>query len=230
MKKTEPSADPQSRKIAALPEANGRERNSCIGSIGVGVRSSQTMNAATAAMPAPSATTVWSVPQPIELPRTSAHTIPSAPTVTSARPGISSAVSCPTLSPICRCERAIAANPMGTLIQKIHGHEIACTAPPPTSGPSTIPRPVIAPKIPSAFARRAGGNAALSSASASGIITAAPAPWTARAAISQPMLCASAAAAEPATNNPMPAMNIRLRPRRSPTAAPVISSTARLST
>jgi hypothetical protein len=61
---------------------------------------------------------------------------------------------------------------------------------------------VIAPKIPSAFALCSGGNAALRRASASGIITAAPAPWTARATISQAMLWASAAAADPATNNP----------------------------
>ena len=76
---------------------------------------------------------------------------------------------------------------------------------------------------------RLGGNAALSSASASGITSAAPAPCTARAAISLPTLCASAHAAEAATNRPSPAANMRRRPNRSPSAAPVISSTAKLS-
>ena len=63
-----------------------------------------------------------------------------------------------------------------------------------------------------------------------GLFTAAPAPCTARAAISQPMPGASAHAADAAVNRPMPAANIRRRPNRSPSAAPVISSTARLRT
>ena len=49
-------------------------------------------------MPAASDTTVWRLPQPTELPRTSAQTIPYAPPVTSVRPGTSSAVSGPKLS------------------------------------------------------------------------------------------------------------------------------------
>jgi len=61
-------------------------------------------------------------------------------------------------------------------------------------------------------------------------MTAAPAPCTARAVISQPMPGASAHAADAAVNSPMPAPNIRCRPNRSPSAAPVISSTARLRT
>ena len=40
------------------------------------------------------------------------------------------------------------------------------------------------------------------------------------------MLGASAAAAEDTVNSAMPLMNIRLRPKRSPSAAPVSSSTA----
>jgi len=116
------------------------------------------------------------------------------------------------------------------LIQKIHGQEMPCTTAPPTSGPSTTPRPVTAPNIPSAFGRCCGGNPALSRASPSGNIIAAPAPCTARKAISQPMPGASAQPTDPAVNNPMPAVNIRRRPNRSPSAAPVISSTARLRT
>ncbi|GAB3976922.1 hypothetical protein GCM10029978_065160 [Actinoallomurus acanthiterrae] len=83
-------------------------------------------------------------------------------------------------------------------------------------------------KIPNALARRAGGNPLLSSAIASGITSAAPHPWTARATISQAMPGAVAHAAEAAVNSPSPAANIRLRPNRSPSAAPVIRSTAKL--
>ncbi len=60
------------------------------------------------------------------------------------------------------------------------------------------------------------------------MISAAPAPWTARAAISQPTLGASAHAADAAEKIASPAANIRRRPNRSPSAAPLISSTAKL--
>ena len=75
---------------------------------------------------------------------------------------------------------------------------------PPTTGPPTTARPVIAPKMPSAQPRRSGGNAALSSASASGMTTAAPTPWTARAAISAPTPGASAHAADAAHEHAQP--------------------------
>ena len=63
---------------------------------------------------------------------------------------------------------------------------------------------MIALKIPIAAPRRSGGKAALSSASPSGMISAAPAPCTARAAISQPTSGASAQAADAAANSPKP--------------------------
>jgi hypothetical protein len=85
-------------------------------------------------------------------------------------------------------------------------------------------------KIPIALGRAAGGNASLNSASASGMIIAAPAPWTARAAMREPASGAMAHAAEAAANRPRPAANRRLRPKRSPSAAAVIISTAKLRT
>ena len=60
------------------------------------------------------------------------------------------------------------------------------------------------------------------------VISAEPAPWTARAAISQPTLGESAHAAEASAKSASPAA-YRLRlPKRSPSAAAVISSTAKL--
>src|SRR5262249_31474369 len=53
-------------------------------------------------------------------------------------------------------------------------------------------------------------------------------PWTARAAIKKPALLASAQAADAATNRARPATKVRRRPKRSPSAAPVKSSTAKL--
>ena len=63
----------------------------------------------------------------------------------------------------------------------------------------------------------------------SGMTIAAPAPCTARAAISTPMLGASAAAALDRVNTVIPTANIFRRPYRSPRAAPVSISTAKVS-
>jgi hypothetical protein len=87
---------------------------------------------------------------------------------------------------------------------------------------------VIALNMPIAAPRFSGGNAALSSASASGISSAAPAPCTPRAAISVPASGASAQAADAAVNSARPAAYMRRRPSRSPSAAPVVNSTAKL--
>ena len=86
--------------------------------------------------------------------------------------------------------------------------------------------PLMPDHTPMAKPRRSGGKASASRVSVSGVAIAAPAPCVARATISRPMLGASAAAAEDTVNSAMPVMNIRLRPKRSPSAAPVSSSTA----
>ena len=75
---------------------------------------------------------------------------------------------------------------------------------PPTSGPLATAIPVTALNRPIAAPLRSGGNAALSSARPSVSTSAAPAPWTARAAISQPTLGASALAADAPANRPSP--------------------------
>src|ERR671914_2398392 len=56
--------------------------------------------------------------------------------------------------------------------------------------------------------------------------SAAPAPWTARAAMSQPTPGARAQAADVAANSARPPANMRRRPKRSPSAAAGSSSTA----
>ena len=84
-------------------------------------------------------------------------------------------------------------------------------------------------KMPSARARCSGAYAALSSVIPSGMTSAAPVPWTARAAISRPTFGASAHAADAPEKIASPAVNIRRRPNRSPSAAPVMSRTAKVS-
>ena len=99
---------------------------------------------------------------------------------------------------------------------------------PPTTGPSATARPLTPPQMPSAMPRRAGGTAAERSVRVSGVTIAPPTPCRARAATSASMLGASAAAAEPAVKMARPTRNIRLRPNRSPSAAPVRSRTAKV--
>ena len=65
---------------------------------------------------------------------------------------------------------------MGTLAQKIHCQAIPSTTAPPTNGPIATPSPVIPPQIPSAAARRSGGNASLIKVRVSGVTIAAPMP------------------------------------------------------
>ncbi len=74
--------------------------------------------------------------------------------------------------------------PTGTLIQKIQCQSSDSTIRPPSSGPSATPRPAIDDHRPRAAVRRSGGKAAESSVSVSGMSSAAPSPWTARATTS----------------------------------------------
>ena len=120
-------------------------------------------------------------------------------------------------------------SPIGTLIQKIHCQESPSTTAPPTSGPIATARPLMPPHAPSATPRRSAGTAFERMVRVNGITIAAPMPWTARAAISRFMLGASAAAAEATVKSASPITNIRLRPKRSPSAAPVRSRTAKVS-
>jgi hypothetical protein len=115
------------------------------------------------------------------------------------------------------------------LIQKIHCQLIPWVIAPPTTGPPSTARPVIPLNRPIAHARRSGGNASVRIAIESGITSAAPAPCTARIAIRKPTLGASAQAADAAQNRARPAASSRRRPKRSPSAAPVIINTAKLS-
>jgi hypothetical protein len=84
------------------------------------------------------------------------------------------------------------------------------------------------PHAPSARPRRSRGTASVSKVSVSGVTIAPPTPCTARAAIRAPIDGASAAAADPAVKMAMPIRNMRLRPNRSPSAAPIRSSTAKV--
>ena len=119
--------------------------------------------------------------------------------------------------------------PTGTLSQKTQCHEKPLTTAPPTSGPNATARPLMPPHAPRNTPRFSSGTPAERIVSVSGITIAPPRPWTARAASSTPIVGASAAAAEAAVKIVIPIANSRRRPKRSPRAAPVRSSTANVS-
>ncbi len=214
---------------AVLPSANwGREKKR-IGSIGVFARSSQTTKAAVSAAPSPSAVTISGLVQPSAFPRTRPQTMPNRPALASPTPGRSRRPAGPVVS--CRRVRArgTSTSPIGTLSQKIHCQAMPSTTAPPTTGPKATASPPMPPQAPSASPRRSGGTAALRIVSVSGITIAAPRPWTARARLSSSTLGASAAPTEAAVKTATPIANSRRRPKRSPSAAPVRSSTAKVS-
>src|SRR3954451_21654011 len=190
--------------MAALPAEKARERKKPIGSIGSLGRSSQATKAAMSTAPRTNDPTTSGLPQPASLPRTRAHTKPSTPPVTRARPRRSRLVSVPRLSRIFVSTSGTVTAPMGTLIQKIHCHARPWTTAPPISGPLATARPVMALNIPIAAPRFSGGKAALNSARPSGTRSAEPAPCRARAAMRTPTVGASAHAAEAAGGNEDP--------------------------
>ena len=195
-----------------MPAEKARERKKLIGSIGFSARSSQATKAATSATPAMIEPITSKLAHPAEFPRTSPQTTPNAAVVTRTSPGTSIGVFSPNCSFIRASASGIAIAPIGTLIQKIHSQLMPWTTAPPMNGPLATARPVIALKTPIAAPRFSVGKAPLRSARPSGMTSAAPAPWTARAAISKPMLGASAQAAEAAENSASPAANPRRRP------------------
>ena len=226
-RKIEPNIPKYMRSDAAFAAANARLRKKRIGSIGCGVRSSQPTKAASPSAPIAREPRMVGLVQPSPFPWIRPHTTPSIPTLANARPGRSSARSGPVDS-LSWVASGRSTMPTGTFSQKIHCQEIPSTTAPPTSGPIATARPAMPDQAPSAAPRRSRETAALRSVSVSGVTIAAPNPWTARAAISQSADGASAAAAEAAVKIPTPSMNIRFRPNRSPSAAPVSRKTAKV--
>ena len=84
-----------------------------------------------------------------------------------------------------RGARTNAATPTGTLTKKIHDQLSASVRTPPSRTPAAAPKPPTAPQTPSAMLRsRPSENVVVRIDSAAGEMTAAPSPWSERAAIS----------------------------------------------
>ena len=115
---------------------------------------------------------------------------------------------------------------MGTLIQKIQFQDTPSTMAPPTRGPMAMARPPTAPQAPRATPRRSATTAAERSVRVSGVTMAAPMPWAMRPMSNISTLVDMAEKAEAAVKMATPMTNMRRRPKRSPSAAPVSRNTA----
>ena len=120
--------------------------------------------------------------------------------------------------------------PIGTLTRKIGRQSVpamsAVTSRPPASWPTTAAMPDVAPYRARARALRSPCKVAWNVARTCGTSRAADAPWTRRAAISEPMPGARPQANEVRTKPMRATRNIRRRPKRSPSRPPRTSSAA----
>ena len=167
-------------------------------------------------------------PQPQPLPSTSASTSEPSPAVSARMPGTSIwrlAVSSRD-SWVANSVTTTAPTATGRLRKKIARQETSSVSQPPTSGPSASAIADTPAQVPIARPRSSGGNVLEMIESVPGIISAAPTPWTAREATSQPSVGARPIVAEAAANTTTPMRNTRRRPKMSPSRPPVTSSTA----
>ncbi len=229
IRKMEPKVPKYMKNDTAFVTANARLANRSSGTIGASVRRSWATNTASRTAPADRLPTISGLVHPSPWPRTRPKTSANRPVVTRPTPGRSRRVASPRLSRRKTAASGSRTTPSGTLIQKIHCHERPETTAPPTSGPSAMPRPLMPDQMPSAAPRRSGGNASASRVRVSGATIAPPMPCRARAATSSEAPGARAAAAEEAVKRASPARKVRLRPKRSPSAAPGIRVTAKAS-
>ncbi len=132
------------------------------------------------------------------------------PSVSAAAPSTSMGARSPRLSGSNRPASAAPASPTGTLTANTHSHPSTLVMTPPSTQPDAPPPAAAAVQIPSARCR--SGAVATRSASAEGAISADPAPWTARAAISAAAVGASAHASEATAKRSRPIWNTRRRP------------------
>ena len=91
----------------------------------------------------------------------------------------------PTMSNLCGCVSSLGTRihastkpmmPTGMLMKKIHSHPNPSTSRPPSSGPTSVATPAVAPHRPIAAPRRLAGNVRVMTAMVCGVMSAAPSP------------------------------------------------------
>ncbi len=117
--------------------------------------------------------------------------------------------------------------PTGMLIQKIDCQPTEPTSSPPTTGPSAMLTPTVAPQTPMARARSLASVKVLVMIDmATGFSIEPPTAWIIRAAISQLRLGERLQSSEPRVNSTSPVWKVRRRPSRSPMEPESISRLA----
>ena len=124
---------------------------------------------------------------------------------------------------------ATAPTATGRLRKKIARQETYSVSAPPTTGPMASASADTPAQVPIALPRSSAGNVTVMIESVAGIMNAAPTPWMARPATSQPWSGARPMAALDSANTTTPNRNILRRPRMSPSRPPVTSRTANVS-
>jgi hypothetical protein len=120
--------------------------------------------------------------------------------------------------------------PMGTLTNSTQRHDSHEVSMPPASRPMDPPATAVAANTPKARLRsRPSAKLVVISDRAVGAAMAAPIPWRARAASSQPAEVARPPRKEASVNSRIPAVNTRRRPRMSPARPPSSSSPPKVS-
>ncbi len=114
----------------------------------------------------------------------------------------------------------------GRLRKKIARHDTSSVSQPPSSGPTARAIADTPAQMPIALPRSPAGNALVMIERVPGIISAAPTPWRAREATSQPSVGAKPAVAEARAKMVTPVRKTKRRPKMSPRRPPVTSRTA----
>ena len=135
------------------------------------------------------------------------------------------------LSRISRGASSAATIPIGTFTHSTHSQPAYSVSTPPSRTPAAPPEPATAPQAPSALLRSAPSEkVVVTIESAAGERSAAPRPWTARAAISAPSDSAKPPTSEASAKRTSPDMNTRRRPSRSASRPPSSKKPPKVST
>ncbi len=173
--------------IAFVPR-NVCERNSVKSTIGSSTRRSITAKAVRPTAAVASSATISGDPQPQLLPSISASTSAVRPVEMVKMPGQS--IVCRVLSSRDSCVAnsvtATAPTATGRFRKKIARQETYSVSAPPTTGPMASASADTPAQVPIAFPRSSAGKVTVMIESVAGIMNAAPTPWSARPATSQP--------------------------------------------
>ena len=205
-----------------------RFRNNRNSTSGTAVRSSTTQNAASSATPAISGPTTPGSPQPSTGPWLRPKTNPASASASKAAPGRSMRRGASGSGRRSGTERRVSTTTTmaSTRLSTNTSRQSIEASRPPSTGPRAAKAAEPPATTPSDQPRRSRGNTLETIAIDVGIISAAPQPWSTRAAIIHPMVCAVAANSVASPKTTAPARNTRRRPNRSPTRPPRIISAA----